>query len=100
MPLWMGADGKFMLAFLPADDIEKVIKQLEDPQTALTLLGRKVDVQTLKEELIKVKERGYAISAGEYHPDGCAVASPIFGHNHDVIGSLRLRGLIPRFNLE
>jgi DNA-binding IclR family transcriptional regulator len=100
MPLWMGADGKSMLAFLPADDIEKVFKQLENPQLALTFLGRKVDVQKLKEELVKIKEQGYAISAGEYHPNGCAVASPIFGHNHDVIGSLRLRGLLPHFNHE
>jgi IclR family transcriptional regulator, KDG regulon repressor len=100
MPLWIGADGKSMLAFLPEDDIEKVIKHLDDPIPALTLLGCKVDVLTLKEKLAKIKEQGYDISAGEIHPDGCAVAAPIFGHNHTVIGSLRLRGLLPRFNPE
>ena len=99
-PLWIGADGRSMLAFLSADDIEKVIEQLNDPRLALTFLGHKVDVQSLKEEFVKIKEQGYAISAGEFHPDGCAVASPIFGHDHEVIGSLRIRGLLPRFNRE
>lgn len=98
MPLWIGADGKAMLAFLPKADVEKVMKQLEDPQPALTLVGHEVDIQTLKEELIKIKVQGYAISAGEIHPERCAVASPIFGHNQRVIGSLSIRGSLPRFS--
>ncbi|HSW57779.1 MAG TPA: hypothetical protein VLH15_05220 [Dehalococcoidales bacterium] len=28
------------------------------------------------------------------------MASPIFGHDSKVIGSVRLRGLLPRFNRE
>lgn len=100
MPLWIGADGKSILAFLPEGDIEKVIKKMEGSLQAKTFLGHKVDTQVLKEELVKIKYQGYAISIGEYHPKGCAVASPIFGHNREVIGSLRLRGLLPRFNRE
>jgi len=38
---------------LPEDEIEKVMKQLEDPRQALKYLGHKVDIQKIKRELTK-----------------------------------------------
>jgi DNA-binding IclR family transcriptional regulator len=100
MPLWFGAAGKSILASMSENDIEKVIKQLDDPQTAMTILGHEVDVRKLRQELIVIKRQGYAISVGERHPDVCAVASPIFNRNQMVVGSISLRGLLPRFNFK
>lgn len=100
IPLWFGAAGKSILASMSENDIEKVIKQLDDPQPAMTFLGHEVDVRKLRRELIIIKRQGFAISVGERHPDVCAVASPIFDRNQMVVGSISLRGLLPRFNFE
>lgn len=89
LPLYAGSGGKAMLAFLPEAQIENILTSGKlVPFTPATL----VDPQGLREELVKVRQQGYAISVGEWLADAAGVATPIFGRDGGVIGAISISG--------
>lgn len=72
-PLYLGAGGKAMLAFLPEAEREALIKA--GHLDALTRYVPKVSV--LRKELALIRQRGFAISNGERVEGASAVALPI-----------------------
>ncbi|MEN6408773.1 MAG: IclR family transcriptional regulator [Anaerolineaceae bacterium] len=89
LPLHAGSGGKAMLAFLPEAQIEAILNQGNlTVFTAATM----VDPQALCEELKKVRQKGYAVSVGEWLTDASGVATPIFGRTGDVIGAVSISG--------
>lgn len=54
--------------------------------------GTEVDVDRCREELRKVRRRGYAVSRDELIRGAVAVAAPIFGAEGQVVGSLGVFG--------
>lgn len=72
-PLYLGAGGKAMLAFLPEAERESLIKA-----GALDAMTRYVpNASTLRKELALIRQRGFAISSGERVEGASAVALPI-----------------------
>lgn len=97
LPLYCEAAGKSILAFLPSSLIEKVIKD-----SKLIPLGPNTitDPNKLKEELLKIRKEGYALSIEERVVDSFSVAAPIFNHEGRVVSSLSVAGPLGRFSNE
>jgi DNA-binding IclR family transcriptional regulator len=92
-PLHAGSSGKCMLAFAAADEIDAVLSGALPSLTPATL----TDADELHAELDRIRERGYAASAGERQADAGSVAAPVFGPSGDVVGAVSVCG--PRFRV-
>jgi DNA-binding IclR family transcriptional regulator len=92
-PLHAGSSGKCMLAFLPQAQREEI---LTATLTALTD-STQTDSDALRGELAAIRKRGYASSLGERQADAGSVASPLFGLDGDIRGSVSVCGPRSRF---
>jgi len=94
-PLWSGACGKAMLAFLPEESFLKVVASIQ-PLTANTIADRK----ELKNHLVEIRQNKVAFSFEETEEGISALASPIFDAHNNIIGSLSMAGPSVRFTRE
>jgi DNA-binding IclR family transcriptional regulator len=92
LPLHFGGSGKAALANLPPDELEAYLAQ---PQ--FTGPEGRAQARRLQAELIEVRERGYARSAGERVPGAASVAAPVRNHLGEVVGCLSVSGPAARF---
>ncbi|KAF0805169.1 IclR family transcriptional regulator [Alcanivorax xiamenensis] len=84
-PLYLGAAGKAILAFLPEAEMETLIRN--PTMTALT--AHQPKVSALRKELKGIRQQGFAISNGERVEGASAVAVPIHdgsGYPDTVLG--------------
>jgi IclR family transcriptional regulator, acetate operon repressor len=87
MPLYAGAGGEAILAFLPSDEIESILANTDlKPLTDLTI----TDPAELKRELDEIRERGYAATTGRLIEGAMGIAAPIYGPEERVIGDVVL----------
>lgn len=100
MPLWVGAPGKAMLAYLEETEIEQVIDRLKESGIRFFASGQGIDIDKLREELAETRNRGFSTSSGERIAGTNAVAAPIFNRDHRVVGAISIGGPAPRFSLE
>jgi DNA-binding IclR family transcriptional regulator len=86
-----GAHGKAIVAFLPDEEREKILKQ-----DRLFFHGNasKLDRSRLKTELAKCRQTGFAFDMGELNPGINVIASPVF-NSHELIGSMYIMGTFP-----
>ena len=93
-PVYAGASGFSIMAYLPKHEQEAIIER-----TALAPLTKNTftDPAKLEKELAKVRANGYAISIGHRTPGAVAIAAPIWGPGNRVIGDLALSIPEPRF---
>ncbi|MGH3390445.1 MAG: IclR family transcriptional regulator [Actinomadura sp.] len=99
IPLFYGAPGKAMLAFIPHAAREKSLAAPIEQVTAATI----TDPDVLSRQLDRIREAGYALSFAERTPGIRTVAAPIFGHGDRVVGCLSLSGpetRMPRQRME
>jgi DNA-binding IclR family transcriptional regulator len=88
-PLHVGAPGKALMAFLPADERERVLATLTlEPLTPETI----TDLDALRSELDRTRARGYAVSIGERSPWAAAVAAPIRDRSGQTIVAVSVLG--------
>lgn len=92
-PLHAGASGKVLLAFLPAERRQAILKAI--PLTRLTPNTIASRAQ-LERELATVRRRGYAISVGERVSGAASVAAPIRCSDGTVVAALNITGPMPR----
>jgi IclR family KDG regulon transcriptional repressor len=83
-PLWLGASGKAILAFLAAERIGRLCRGVDG-----------LDLRALMLDLRRIRARGYAI--GGRLPSTQAVAAPIFRRPRTVIGSVAIVMPLARF---
>lgn len=85
LPLHAGATGLAILAFLPEDQRDEVIKR-----TGLAAVTDRTitDQRKLLQTLERVRRNGYACSIGQRTPGAVAIAAPIFGPGGEVIGDI------------
>lgn len=81
-----GAGGKAITAFLEPNLLEEVLSESIKPLTKTTVCTP----QALKMECRKIRESFLAVSKGERSRETWAIASPIFNHANQVIGSLAI----------
>lgn len=93
-PLHLGGSGKAMLAFLPPDERDTYLAAND----LAASVGGPVNIAALRDELARVRRRGYANSRSERLPGAASVAAPIRDYRGSVIGCLSISGPVWRFN--
>jgi len=85
VPLYCSGVGKSILAFLPKNRQEELIKEINFvPYTPNTILDKK----KLKKEIIWIAKHGYALDRGELHVNINCVGAPIIDKNSKVVASI------------
>lgn len=95
-PLYAGASGRAILAFLPEADIDRITDRGLTPLTEATILNP----EELRKRLEQVRTDGYATSRGERESGAGAIAAPVFGADGRVIGAISTCGPIARYDAE
>ncbi|MEV5300381.1 IclR family transcriptional regulator [Amycolatopsis methanolica] len=95
-PLHAGSSGKVILAFLPEDRQESVLRRTLEPLTDKTI----TDVDALRTALAETAREGVAVSLGERQAGAGSVAAPLFGPDGEVHGSISICGPQYRFTPE
>lgn len=91
-PIHLGASGKVLLANLPDNEMEEKVLRIEKE------LGK--PQKKLREDLIRIRERGYTFTKGERVPGSFAIAAPLFDVYGETIGSITIAGPIQRLSEE
>lgn len=94
-PLYLGAPGKAILAYLPSDIEEKIINESSGAKNAS---GIPIDFSKLREELEKIRQRGYAISKSERIIGAVGFGAPIIGPQNKMFGAVGITVPESRFN--
>ncbi len=100
LPLWLGAPGKVILAYMEEDEIELVIRQFIETGNNYLASGKYRDKNMLLEELVNIRAQGFATSEAERLLSIVGVAAPIFDKDNSVIGTISIAGPTPRFNID
>jgi DNA-binding IclR family transcriptional regulator len=79
VPLHATSTGKAWLAWLPEQEARSVLGPVLEGFTDATV----TDVSRLLGELGRIRERGYAVSAGELEPALCGVSAPVLRRGED-----------------
>ncbi len=93
LPAFCTATGKAFLAFLPADQVERILAAGLPRYTESTM----TTPADLQRDLTATRERGYAISEQEFESDINALAAPIRDASGYPIGAIAIVG--PSFRL-
>ena len=93
VPLFCTAVGKVMLAYLPDEERERVLPQLELKRFTTNTVG---NLQELETELCRVRKSGYACDLEEHELHIRCVAAPIWDHAGSVNASLSITAPIIR----
>ena len=91
-PIWLGATGKSMLAFLDEAVWYEMVKELKK-FTENTVTDPKEFINELKD----IRVKGYSVSLGEYYNEVGCIAAPIFNEYGEVLGCISMSGPIYRF---
>lgn len=92
-PLYAGAAGKAMLAWLP-DPLGRVGRRLAKVGPATI-----TDPAELELELARIRRRGWAVSESELVPGATSLAVPLFAQNGGgVVGAINVAGPSTRWN--
>ncbi|PET44365.1 ABC transporter permease [Bacillus sp. AFS001701] len=86
IPLHIGAPNKTILAYMKEYEIQQVLDQLNLSPNSIS---------TLKQQLVEIRQNGYAISQSEKTEDTAAIAAPITGYNNKVLAALSVN--VPGF---
>ncbi len=96
MPLYAGASGRVLLAFMDPVEIEAVIAEGLRRLTPRTI----TDPARLRADLAEIRRRGYAVSVGERVDEACAVSAPVRDASGRVVAGLTISGPAYRFRAE
>ena len=85
VPLHCTAVGKVLLAYMPAEEQERILPQLDLKRLTANSVG---NLQELKSELYRVRKNGFASDLEEHELHIRCVAAPIWDHTGSVQSSL------------
>jgi DNA-binding IclR family transcriptional regulator len=87
VPLYCTAVGKIMLAYMPPDELDRILPELGMKRWTQNSVG---NLQELKTELYRVRKNGYACDLEEHELHIRCVAAPIWDHTGNVQSSLSI----------
>lgn len=85
------ATGKMLLALLPEQELDSLLKDRTLPRVTEHTI---TDPQEFREELRKIRERGYAMDNRESHSQVYSIAYPIFDYSGKAVAALSCGGFI------
>ncbi|MEH6945060.1 IclR family transcriptional regulator [Bacillus sp. JJ722] len=87
--LYIGSGPKLLLAYL--SEIER--QELIEKMTFKKLTEQTIDnEEVLQEEILKIRELGYALSRGEQDRETVGISYPIYNHKKEVVAALNVSG--------
>lgn len=93
-PLYAGASGRSILAFLPSVEVERILAG-----ELVSLTDETIDnTAALRSSLLEVRDKGYAVSRGERQHGAGSIAAPVFRGHGEVVGAISVCGPINRFS--
>ncbi|HYC36029.1 MAG TPA: IclR family transcriptional regulator [Usitatibacter sp.] len=92
-PAWCTATGRVLLAFHP-ELADRVLAGKLEARTPKTV----TDPKRIRALLADVREKGYAVTRGENHPELAGIAAPVRDHTGGVIAACGLG--IPAFRMD
>ncbi|KKM10122.1 hypothetical protein SY88_15925 [Clostridiales bacterium PH28_bin88] len=95
-PLYVGASGKVLLAYLPEEELEGVLGNLGDKDAS----GRPMERDKLLQDLEEIRRRGYAFTHGERNKESASISAPIFDHTGRLAAGIGVSGPYTRFTFE
>lgn len=96
LPAHCTASGKLFLAHLPVTELDEMLEQELVPYTEKTITSP----GELREQLMNIREQGYAVDFEELEPGVCAVAAPIFNRSGRMIAAIGGPSPVSRVTLE
>ena len=97
LALHCSAGGKMLLSAMDDEKIERIIeRQGLKQKTAKTITDREV----LKNEIHKIRERGYAVADEEFVEGGRSIAAPIKDNEGQVVAAISVMGPSTRIRQE
>src|SRR5262249_33901932 len=90
-PAMSNAPGKAMLAHMPDDEVERVIR-VGQPKIAS---GTKTTPQELRAEIEKTRRLGYGFALSEAQEGSAGVAMAVFDRTGEVVGALSVGAHVP-----
>lgn len=91
-PVYSGATGKILLAWQSEEEIQRVIDNGLQRYTPNTI----TDEATLRQDLKRIREKGYALSFEETDPGVGAIGGPIFNGKDEMIYGISIVGPVER----
>ncbi|MGH3358261.1 MAG: IclR family transcriptional regulator [Nocardioidaceae bacterium] len=92
-PAFCSATGKAILAWQPADEIERVLAGPLERFNDATV----TEPRAIRADLARVREIGYAVNHGTWRGEIHGVAAPIRDHSGSVVAALGITGPAYRF---
>jgi DNA-binding IclR family transcriptional regulator len=89
--------GKAILAFLPQQEVERILQNTGLPRYTANTIGSR---SSLRDELAITRQRGYSIDNGENEEGARCVGAPIFDHRGDVVAAISISGPAVRSSAE
>ena len=93
VPLYCSAVGKVMLAYMPQEERDRVLPELQVRRLTPNTVG---NLQELETELYRVRKNGYACDMEEHEMHIRCVAAPIWDHMGSVQSSLSITAPVVR----
>ncbi|MDH5747823.1 MAG: IclR family transcriptional regulator [Rhodospirillales bacterium] len=97
VPIYAGASGRVLMAFMPEADRERILTQTElracTPKSV-------IDPDIYRRELDEVRNRGYAGTIGDVTLNTAALAAPILNGDGQIVATVTLRGPEIRMSVE
>ena len=87
------ATGKALLAYLPFDAQDKVLKGPLEKYTPNTITS----ARALRKELETIRRMGYSVNRGEWRESVCGIAAPIRDASGEVVAAVGISGPAERF---
>ena len=94
MPLHIGAGPRVLLAHLPEEEIDRVIKSKGLPAWTERSI---TEPYLLRKDLKKIREQGYALSFEDVTEGAAALGSPVRNWNGEVIAAISIGGVSSHF---
>jgi DNA-binding IclR family transcriptional regulator len=84
-PLHATSQGKVILSFLSSESVDWLLSKCDlRPHTAATITDR----ARLLDELMRIRESGFALNDGEFEEDTRSVAAPILDSRRQAVGAV------------
>jgi len=96
VPLYCTAVGKIMLAYMPKEEQDNVVQQLDIKRLTANTVG---NLQELQTELYRVRRNGYACDMEEHELHIRCIAAPIWDHDGAVHASLSITAPVVRMTV-
>lgn len=95
IPLHAGASSKILMAYLPEEEWDQIIKRETLKRYTLNTI---TNANHLKVHLREIRKRGYAFSDQEVDRDVRAIAAPILNGSGKLVAGLSVAGPVYRIN--